>query len=105
MDRGSDEIFRSIVIAFLFTLSAILSFVPFFGTPLSFCVTWYDSEEVISHYREGTHSTGGWWCGYDCGLGTVVVASFIYSYYSFEYVWSLDGLDFIERSRVLESNW
>lgn len=41
-------------------------------------------------------------------LGTPLsfcVTCFIYSYYSFEYVWSLDGLDFIERAAILETNW
>ncbi len=37
--------------------------------------------------------------------GCLRPASFIYSYYSFEYVWSLDGLDFIERAAILETNW
>ena len=31
--------------------------------------------------------------------------SFIYSFYSFEYVWSMQSVDFVSRIQRIEANW
>ena len=38
-------------------------------------------------------------------LFTPSTRSFIYSFYSFEYVWSMQGIDFVARINRLEAKW